>query len=108
MPTHLITLTFQECRTRYGLDANDLRTFVDYGLLDAAPAPDTVAVEEPDVLLPRLARLHHELGLSPEAVDIILAMRQRLEHLQTALRYETARNRQLEDFVRGNGQVVEW
>jgi chaperone modulatory protein CbpM len=108
MPTHLITLTFQECSTRYGLDASDLRTFVDFGLLEAAAAPDSVTVEEPDVLLPRLARLHHELGLSPEAVDIILAMRRRLEHLQTALRYETARNRQLENFVRGNGPMLEW
>jgi chaperone modulatory protein CbpM len=108
MPTHLITLSFQECRSRYGLEAGDLRTFVDYGLLDAASDPDTVTVEDPDVLLPRLARLHHELGLSPEAVDIILAMRQRLERLQAALAQETARARQLEVFVRGSGGVVEW
>ena len=108
METHIITLTFQECHSRYGLDASDLRTFVDFGLLDAAAVPDAVAVEEPDVVLPRLARLHHELGLPPEAVDIILAMRQRLERLQAALALETARARQLEVFVRGSGRVVEW
>lgn len=108
METLIITLTFQECSSRYGLEASDLRTFVDFGLLDAAAVPDAVAVEEPDVVLPRLARLHHELGLPPEAVDIILAMRQRLERLQAALAQETARARQLEVFVQGSGRVVEW
>ena len=54
-----------------------LREFLQAGLLRAAPAPETVIVDEPDDL-PRLARLHHELGLAPEALDVILAMRQRL------------------------------
>jgi chaperone modulatory protein CbpM len=108
MKAHIITLTFQECSTRYGLNAADLRTFVDFGLLDAAPTPEAVVVEEPDELLPRLARLHHELGLPPEALDIILAMRQRLERLQADLAYETARARQLEAFVQGNGPMLEW
>ena len=107
METHIITLTFQECGQRYGLAPDDLRSFLDYGLLSPAPAPDTVLVEEPDELLPRLARLHHELGLQPEAVDIILAMRQRMEQLQAALTHEMARARQLEQFLQGHGPLLD-
>jgi len=107
METHIFTLTFQECDQRYGLAPDDLRRFVDFGLLDAASAPDTVLVEHPDELLPRLARLHHELGLQPEALDIILAMRQRMEQLQAALAQEMARARQLESFLQGRGPVVD-
>ena len=72
--------------------------------LRPAPAPETVFVDEPDEL-PRLARLHHELGLAPEALDVILAMRQQLVRLQARLAHETARTRQLEDFVRGAGPL---
>ena len=82
------------------------RVFLQAGLLRSAPAPETVIVDEPDDL-PRLARLHHELGLPPEALDIILAMRRRLERLQTTLAYETARARQLEEFLYGAGPVEE-
>ena len=105
METHVLTLTFQECTVRYGLGPAALHEFLQAGLLRAAPAPETVIVDEPDDL-PRLARLHHELGLAPEALDIILAMRQRLERLQTKLSRETARARQLENFLLGGGEVL--
>lgn len=105
METHVLTLTFQECTVRYGLGPAALHEFLQAGLLRAAPAPETVIVDEPDDL-PRLARLHHELGLAPEALDIILAMRQRLERLQTKLARETARARQLENFLLGGGEVL--
>ncbi|MBJ6107842.1 hypothetical protein JAO73_02385 [Hymenobacter sp. BT523] len=106
METHLITLTFQECNVRYGLAPAELHEFLQAGLLRAAPAPETVIVDEPDEL-PRLARLYHELSLPPEALDVILAMRQRLVRLQALLAHETARARQLENFLRGNGAVEE-
>lgn len=77
MEMHVLTLTYQECSARYGLGPAALHAFLQAGLLRAAPAPETVIVDEPDDL-PRLARLHHELDLAPEALDIILAMRQRL------------------------------
>ncbi len=107
METHILTLTFQECTVRYGLAPAALREFLQAGLLRAAPAPETVIVDEPDDL-PRLARLHHELGLAPEALDIILAMRQRLERLQAKLTRETARARQLENFLLGGSSVEEF
>lgn len=107
METHFITLTFQECSARYGLAPTALHAFLQAGLLRAAPAPDTVIVDEPDDL-PRLARLHHELGLAPEALDVILAMRQRLVRLQASLARETARARQLENFLRGTGAVEDF
>ncbi|GAB3859626.1 hypothetical protein GCM10028822_36460 [Hymenobacter terrigena] len=107
METTFITLTFQECSVRYGLGPADLRDFLQAGLLRAAPTPETVIVDEPDDL-PRLARLHHELGLAPEALDIILAMRQRLVRLQASLARETARARQLENFLLGGGKVEDF
>ena len=106
MEAHILTLTFQECSTRYGLEPPVLHEFLQAGLLRAAPAPETVFVDEPDDL-PRLARLHHELGLAPEALDIILALRQRLVRLQALLAHETARARQLENFLLGGGEVVQ-
>ncbi|WP_310394804.1 hypothetical protein [Hymenobacter sp.] len=106
MDAHVLILTFQECSARYGLGPGALHEFLQAGLLRPAPAPETVFVDEPDDL-PRLARLHHELGLAPEALDVILAMRQRLVRLQAALVHETARARQLEAFVRGNGPLEE-
>ena len=106
METTFITLTFQECAVRYGLAPAALHDFLQAGLLRAAPAPDTVIIDEPDDL-PRLARLHHELGLAPEALDIILAMRQRLVRLQATLARETARAQQLENFLLGSGEVLE-
>ena len=106
METTFITLTFQECAVRYGLAPATLHDFVQAGLLRAAPAPETVIIDEPDDL-PRLARLHHELGLAPEALDIILAMRQRLVRLQALLAHETARARQLENFLLGGGEVLQ-
>ena len=106
METPILILTFQECSARYGLAPAALREFLQAGLLRPAPAPETVFVDEPDDL-PRLARLHHELGLAPEALDIILAMRQRLVHLQASLARETARARQLENFLLGGGPTVE-
>ena len=107
METHFITLTFQECSARYGLDALALQDFLRAGLLRSAPAPETVIVDEPDDL-PRLARLHHELGLAPEALDIIMAMRRRLVRLQATLAHETARARQLEAFLLGSGTVEDF
>lgn len=106
METHILTLTFQECSSRYGLEPVALHEFLQAGLLRAAPAPETVIVDEPDDL-PRLARLHHELGLPTEALGVILAMRQRLVRLQTTLAYETARVRQLESFLYGASPLDE-
>ena len=106
METHLLTLTFQECSARYGLGPADLHEFLQAGLLRSAAAPETIIVDEPDDL-PRLARLHYELGLSPEALDIVLIMRQRLVQLQALLEHETARARQLENFLRGAGPLLE-
>jgi chaperone modulatory protein CbpM len=102
-----LILTFQECTVRYGLAPAALHEFLQAGLLRAAPAPETVIIDEPDDL-PRLARLHHELDLAPEALDIIMAMRRRLVRLQATLAHETARARQLEAFLLGSGTVEDF
>ncbi|OGX87354.1 hypothetical protein BEN47_11130 [Hymenobacter lapidarius] len=106
MATSILTLTYQECSVRYGLGPAALHAFLQAGLLRAAPASETVIVDEPDDL-PRLARLHYELDLSPEALDVIMAMRQRLVELQAQLAHERARTRQLENFLRGAGPLEE-
>jgi chaperone modulatory protein CbpM len=107
METRVLLLTFQECDARYGLGRAELHQFVELGLLRPASTPDTIEVEDPDEVLPRLARLHHGLGLAPEAIDLVLLMRQRLLGLQAALARETARAQQLENFLRGSGPLVD-
>ncbi|MBD2769335.1 hypothetical protein IC235_15710 [Hymenobacter sp. BT664] len=107
METHVLTLTFQECSARYGLAPTAVHEFLQAGLLRPAPAPETVIVDEPDDL-PRLARLHQELDLPAEALEVILTMRRRLVQLQATLAYETARARQLEDFLHGGGPLLEF
>lgn len=102
----VLVLTYQEVDLRYGLGRTEVREFLDLGLLRPAAAPEAIEIEDPDDVLPRLARLHHGLGLAPEAIDLVLLMRQRLLALQTALARETSRARQLEDFLHG-GPIVE-
>jgi chaperone modulatory protein CbpM len=106
MEPHILILSFQECSTRFGLSTAELHDFLQAGLLRPAPDPDAVLVEEPEDLF-RLARLHHELGLPPEALDVVQAMRRQLLQLQAALARETARARQLEQFLQGGGPMVE-
>ncbi len=101
-----LLLSYQECAVRYGLNRPTLLAFVELGVLAPAAAPDTIAVEEPDELLPRLVRLHHGLDLAPEAVELVLELRQRLLGLQAALARETARARQLEAFLQGGGPLL--
>ena len=107
METHILVLTFQEVDTRYGLGRAELHQFLELGLLRPAPTPDAIEVEEPNELLPRLARLHHGLGLAPEAIEVVMLMRQRLLRLQDALSRETARARHLERFITGGGPLLE-
>lgn len=105
METRFITITYHECASQYELSESDLRGFVELGLLGAGPSSDTIR-DEPDHLA-RLARLHHELGLSQEGIDVVLAMRQRLLSLQTELAYQRARARQLEHLLLGSGPLLD-
>lgn len=94
MKTHVITLTYRDCAARYELSEADLRSFTELGLLAADAATDTIR-DEPDHLA-LLARLRHELGLSPEGIDVVLALRRRLLAVQHELMHQRARARQLE------------
>ncbi|AIZ62657.1 hypothetical protein PK28_01320 [Hymenobacter sp. DG25B] len=105
METHIITITYRECAAVYGLSETDLREFTEFGLVQRAEAPDTI-LAEPDHLA-RLARLQHDLGLSPEGVDIVLAMRQRLLSLQAELQRQQARAAQLERLLGGSAPTFD-
>ena len=105
METHFITITYHDCATRYELSEADLHSFVELGLLGAGPTTDTIR-DEPDRLA-LLARLHHELGLSHEGIDVVLAMQQRLLALQTELAYQRARVHQLEHLLRSTGPLLD-
>ena len=114
----MLVLTYREVSTRYGLSTSDIRAWLEAGLFEPAPAAaaqaaqaaeteaetETVAVPDPDGL-PPLARLHHELGLSAETLDLVAALRRRLLAAQQALAQEQAYSRQLEAFVRGDGRA---
>ncbi|MBC8082602.1 MAG: hypothetical protein H7Z21_05265 [Hymenobacter sp.] len=105
MKTHFIRITYHDCALRYGLSETDLRGFVDLGLLTADSATDTIT-DEPDHLA-RLARLQHELGLSREGIDVVLAMRQRLLALQHELMRQSARARQFEHLLGSTGPTLD-
>lgn len=106
METHIITITYHDCASAYGLSERDVREFVDLGLLQTAPDVPNAIQDEPDHLA-RLARLHLDLGLSKEGIDVVLAMRQRLLDLQAELNRQRARAYQLEQFLRGTGPVLD-
>ena len=101
----MLILSYREVTTRYGLTDNDIRTWLEAGLFEPAAAPEAVHVADPDEL-PPLARLHHELGLSAEALDLVAALRRRLLAAQAALAQERAHSQQLEAFVKG--PTSEW
>ncbi|MBC6613329.1 hypothetical protein H8B15_20580 [Hymenobacter sp. BT507] len=106
METHVITITYHDCATTYGLREQDLREFVELGLVQLAPGtPDTIR-DEPEHLA-RLARLQHELGLSTTAIDVVLAMRRRMQQLQQELVRQRARAIQLEQLIYGNGRTLD-
>ena len=105
METHIITITYHDCASQYELSETDLQGFVELGLLSTGPTPGTIR-DEPDHLA-RLARLHHELGLSREGIDVVLAMRQRLLSLQAELVYQRARARQLESLLQNTGPLLD-
>ncbi|RPD49398.1 hypothetical protein DNI29_00935 [Hymenobacter sediminis] len=106
METHIITLTFRQCATQYGLSEDDVREFVDLGLLHPAPDAPEVLHEEPEHIA-RLARLHQELGLSKDSLEVVMALRQRLAQAQLELAQQRARVRQLELFLRGSSPLLD-
>lgn len=99
MKTTLIRLTYHDCAARFGLSETEVRDFVDFGLLGTDPAANTI-LDEPDHLA-RLARLHHELGLNREGIEVVLAMRQRLLALQQEVQLLRTRARQAEHLLAG-------
>lgn len=106
MDTHFITITFRDCAVQYGLSETDVREFVDLGLLQPdAQQPDALH-EEPDHVA-RLARLHLDLGLHKDSLEVVLAMRQRLVRLQRELVWHQTRVRQLEQFLRGSAPTLD-
>jgi len=105
MKTHLISISYHDCALRYGLSETDLHGFVDLGLLATDPATNTIN-EEPEHLA-RLARLHHELGLSKEGIDVVLVMRQQLLTLQHELIQQRARARQFEHLLGSTGPTLD-
>lgn len=105
MKTHIISITYHDCALRYGLSEADLRGFVDLGLLGTDATADTIQ-DEPEHLA-RLARLQHELGLSKEGIDVVLAMRQQLLALQHELMLQRARARQFEHLLTSTGPTLD-
>jgi chaperone modulatory protein CbpM len=105
MERQILTISFRECAATYGLSEHDLREFVELGLLPVADVPDMIQVEPEH--LARLVRLHQDLSINKEGIDVILAMRERLLELQEEVIRQRTRAVQLERVLRGMGPVFD-
>ena len=106
MEAAIITITFRECGVRYGLSEPEVREFIRLGLLHPAPDVPDALHEEPEHVA-RLARLHQELGLSKDSLDVVLHMHQQLQQLQQEVRRQRARVQQLEAFLSGKAPLLD-
>ncbi|OON71075.1 chaperone modulator CbpM [Hymenobacter sp. CRA2] len=98
---HYITLTFRDCASTYGLPEDALHELADLGWLRVRqPAEPEPLIEDEADHLARLARLHHELHLAPEGIDLVLSMRRRMLQMQYELMRQSARTAQLEAWIR--------
>jgi chaperone modulatory protein CbpM len=98
--THYITLSFRDCAATYGLSEDALHELAELGWLRLSPQDAEPLIEDEAEHLARLARLHHELHLAPEGIDLVLTMRRRVQQLQYELSRQAARAAQLEAWIR--------
>ena len=84
--------------THHGIQVTLVREFADFGLVHLQEQEKKAFVPEEEIeKLERMIRLHSELGINKEGLEIILNMRDQLDSLNSELETIRYRLRQLED-----------
>lgn len=84
--------------THHGIQVTLVREFADFGLVHLQEQEKKAFVPEEEIeKLERMIRLHSELGINKEGLEIILNMRDQLVSLNSELETIRYRLRQLEE-----------
>jgi chaperone modulatory protein CbpM len=90
-------IAIEEFCSHHGVQVTLIREFADFGLVHLQEKENQAFVPAEEIeKLERLLRLHSELGINTEGLDIILNMRDQLVSLNSELETIRYRLRQLE------------
>jgi hypothetical protein len=90
-------IAIEEFCTHHGIQVTLIREFADFGLVHLQEQEKKAFVPEAEIeKLERMIRLHEELGINKEGLEIILNMRDQLVSLNSELETIRYQLRQLE------------
>ena len=90
-------IAIEEFCTHHGVQVTLIREFADFGLVQLREQEQKAFVPEEEIeKLERMIRLHSELGINKEGLEIILNMRDQLVSLNSELETIRYRLKQLE------------
>lgn len=90
-------IAIEEFCSHHGVQVTLVRELADFGLVQLQKQEQQFFVPAAEIdKLERLVRLHHELGINKEGLEIILHMRDQLLNLNSELEVIRYRLRQLE------------
>ena len=91
-------ITIEEFCTHHGVQVTLIREFADFGLVHLQEQEQKAFVPAEEIeKLERMIRLHSELGINKEGLEIILNMRDQLVSLNSELETIRYRLKQLEE-----------
>ena len=91
-------IAIEEFCSHHGVQVTLVREFADFGLVHLQEQEQKAFVPEEEIeKLERMIRLHSELGINKEGLEIILNMRDQLVSLNSELETIRYRLRQLEE-----------
>jgi hypothetical protein len=91
-------IAIEEFCTHHGIQVTLIREFADFGLVHLQEQGEIALVPAEEIeKLERMIRLHSELGINKEGLEIILNMRDQLVSLNSELETIRYRLRQLEE-----------
>lgn len=80
-------IALDECCTHYQIEISFVNDLRDYGLLATADIDGQPAIATDQLmLLEKFIRLHYDLEVNMEGIDIIHSLIQRIDHLQQQVR----------------------
>ena len=91
-------ISIQQVCKQYDIEISFIDSLIDYGLIETQPDDQYTYIEQEHIRdLERMIRLHHDLGVNLEGIDIITNLINRIENLQNQLHSIENRLRLYED-----------